>query len=164
MKGRLLYLSLPFLVIMLIAPDHTSAQTTSSEEAVRAVIDRLFDGMRAGDAAMVASTFDPTARLATTFTAQDGAPMLRESEVADFVKAVGAPHDEVWDEKIWNVVIHTEDNLASAWMNYAFFAGERFSHCGVNSFVLARRPEGWKIIHLADTRRVASSCEPPPER
>ncbi len=154
--------SLPALLLWLTAL--TAAQAQRPEQAVRQVIDRLFDGMRAGDSTMVRNAFDPTARIVTTFTAPDGAPGMREGQLSSFLQAVGAPHDEVWDERIWNVVIHVEDNLAAAWMKYAFFSGERFSHCGVDSFVLARRPEGWKIIHLADTRRLADACAPPPKR
>jgi hypothetical protein len=157
-----LLVSLPALLVWLTAL--TAAQAQSPERAVRQVIDRLFDGMRAGDSTMVRNAFDPGARIVTTFTAPDGAPGLREGQLTSFLQAVGAPHDEVWDERIWDVVVHVEDNLAAAWMKYAFFSGERFSHCGVDSFVLARRNEGWKIIHLADTRRLADACEPPPGR
>ncbi len=142
----------------------TAAQAQRPEQAVRQVIDRLFDGMRAGDSTMVRNAFDPGVRIVTTFTAADGTPGLREGQLASFLQAVGAPHDEVWDERIWDVVVHVEDNLAAAWMKYAFFSGERFSHCGVDSFVLARREAGWKIIHLADTRHLAEACDPPPER
>ncbi|GIV61254.1 MAG: hypothetical protein KatS3mg044_0120 [Rhodothermaceae bacterium] len=133
----------------------------SQAEAVRKVIDQLFDGMRAGDSTLVRAVFDPSARLMTTFIAPDGTPALRQSPVDRFVEAVGTPHDEVWDERIWDVEIRVDDLLATAWMSYAFFAGSRFSHCGVNAFVLARRPEGWKIIHLADTRRRGEACTLP---
>jgi hypothetical protein len=46
--------------------------------------------------------------------------------------------------------------LATAWMDYTFHVGERFSHCGVNAFQLFRSDDGWQIIQIADTRR--SEC------
>ncbi|QXD16073.1 nuclear transport factor 2 family protein [Rhodocaloribacter litoris] len=147
---------------LLLVPTPGRAQTAEAE--VRQVIHQLFDGMRAGDSTMVRAVFDPTARLVTTFTDADGTPSLREGSVDRFVQAVGAPHDEVWDERIWDLDIKVDDNLAAAWMKYAFFAGERFSHCGVNVFVLARRPDGWKTVYLADTRRRGDACEMPPDR
>lgn len=128
---------------------------------VRAVIDRLLDGIRAGDSTVVRSVFASEARLITTFTA-DGRPARRLTPADAFVAAVGSPHDVVWDERIWDVRIDVRDNLASAWMDYAFFAGEAFAHCGVNAFQLARDESGaWMIIHVADTRRSPDSCELP---
>ena len=85
---------------------------------------------------------------------------MRDGSADQFVTAVGTTHDQVWDERIWDVTIHVRDNLASAWMNYAFFQGDEFSHCGVNSFQFFRSPEGWKVIYLVDTRQ-RQGCELP---
>lgn len=128
---------------------------------VRAVVDALFDGMRAGDSTAVGGLFMAGTRLVTTFS-RDGVPGARVMPINQFVAAVGSPHDVVWDERIWGVRIDVRDNLASAWMDYAFFAGEQFSHCGVNAMQFARDTDGaWKLIHLADTRRPAEECDLP---
>lgn len=126
---------------------------TSAEAAeVRATIDRLFDGMRRADSTAVRAAFHPEARLMTIGVRQ-GAPVLAGVSVDAFVRAVGTPHDDVWDERISNVEIRVDGNLATAWMDYSFYTGETFSHCGVNAFQLFRGPEGWKVFHIADTRR-----------
>lgn len=128
-----------------------AAQTTQEQE-VRAVIDRLFDGMRAVDSAAVRATFHPDARLQTT-AVRDGQPVLRTDSLAKFLRAVGTPRTELWDERISNVEIRADGELASAWMDYAFYVDDRFSHCGVNALQFARTPAGWQIIQIADTRR-----------
>lgn len=134
-----------------VAP--AAAPATSPEAVeVRATIDRLFDGMRRGDSTAVRAVFHPEARL-VTIGAREGKPVLAGGSVDAFVRAVGTPHDAVWDERISNVEIRVDDNLATAWMDYSFYAGEKFSHCGVNAFQLFRGPEGWKVFHIADTRR-----------
>ncbi len=125
-----------------------------------ATVQRLFDGMRAGDSTVVRSVFHADARLVTTGV-REGRPVIQEVAVDQFVAAVGTPHEEVWDERIWNPQVRVDDNLATAWMDYAFFLGECFSHCGVNAFQLFRSPEGWKIIQIADTRR-RDGCQAPP--
>ncbi|MEX0746530.1 MAG: nuclear transport factor 2 family protein [Rhodothermales bacterium] len=145
---RLLLLA---LTLVLAAP----AAAQSPEDDARAVIDRMFDGMRSGDSTMVRSAFHSDARLMTTFT-REGKPMLQTGSIDGFVKAVGTPHDEVWDERIWDVEINVDDNLASAWMKYAFYLGNTFSHCGVNAFQLAKTESGWKVIQVADTRRAVA--------
>ena len=76
------------------------------------------------------------------------------ADIDAFVNAVGTPKDTAWDERIWNVQIDVHGNLASAWMEYAFLVGDRFSHCGVNHFQFSRSAEGnWEAIALADTRQ-----------
>jgi hypothetical protein len=139
-------------------PSALAAQAAEAE--VRAVIRRLFDGMRAGDSAMVRSVFDPNARLVSA-EVRNGQPSMRVTPADAFVAAVGRPHDAVWDERIWDTDIRIDGNLASVWTQYAFYTGERFSHCGVDAFHLVRQAGGWKIVDLADTRRT-DGCEPPP--
>ncbi len=138
---------------LLLMPTVLHAQTP--EEEVRDTIERLFDGMRAGDSTMVASVF------------LDGATMGRATEEGfraggtdGFVRAVGSPRDQVWNEQIWDVVIKVDGRLAMAWMEFAFFLGDTLRHCGVNAMMLYRGDDGWKITGLADTNR-GLDCELP---
>ena len=121
-------------------------------EAVMRTVKRLFDGMRAGDSAMVRSAFDSNPRLVTTMV-RNGVPVLTTGSVDDFVRAVGTPHTEAWDERISGEIVQIDGPLATVWMRYSFYAGSKFSHCGVNAFELFRRPDGWRITSIADTRR-----------
>ena len=143
-------------VLALVATVTVSPVYAQSDKAeVRKVIDRLFDGMRAGDSTMVRSVLHEEALMARA-----GAQGLNIGTTDRFVEAVGTPHDEVWDERIWDVHISIDGRLASAWMEFAFFLGDKMSHCGVNSMQLYKTEEGWKIIYLADTNR-PPVCEPP---
>jgi hypothetical protein len=135
------------------------ATLTADEQAVADVVETLFDGMRAGDSSMVRGVFHSQVRMVTSFRNREGVPQVAvESDLTGFVTAVGTPHEEVWDERIDNLVIKTDGDFAMAWMDYGFFAGEQFSHCGIDLMELVRTAEGWKIIALADTRRRAG-CE-----
>lgn len=80
-------------------------------------------------------------------------PVLRRTPAAGFLQAVGAPREEVWDERISNLQIQIDGPLASAWMDYSFYRGDAFSHCGVNTMTLLREEDGWKIFAISDTRR-----------
>jgi hypothetical protein len=142
-------------------PDNPESNTVQSDDDVLAPIHQLFDGMRAGDSTAVRAAFDPIARLVRTSN-RDGVPSYRIMPVNDFVNAVGTPHDAVWDEQIWDIKTEFRDNLASVWMKFAFFLGEEFSHCGVNSAELVNTISGWKIMHLSDTAQ-REGCEMPPE-
>ncbi|MEO1263414.1 MAG: nuclear transport factor 2 family protein [Bacteroidota bacterium] len=129
------------------------AQNNPEEQAIRATIDQLFDGMRAGDSTMVRSTFHTSARLQSAFYDKEGQSVLKMGSIDRFVGAVGTPHDDVWDEKIWSFKVHIDGNLATTWTDYTFFLGEKMSHCGVNAFHLFKSEEGWKITQITDTRR-----------
>ena len=117
--------------------------------------------MRAGDSTMVRSAFADNPTMATTYTDKQGKRHLKASELQGFLDAVGTPHDEVWDEKIWSYDVNIDGNLATAWTDYTFYAGENMSHCGVNAFHLFHSEEGWKIFHLADTR-TRQNCQTEP--
>jgi hypothetical protein len=151
-----------FLVLMLAALYFSAppASAQPAEEEVQAVVQRLFEGMRAGDSTAVRSVFHPDARMLSVGV-RDGQPALMQGNVEEFVRAIGTPHEDVWDERVWDVEIRIDGNLAAAWMDYAFYLGDEFSHCGVNAFHLFHGPEGWKIIGITDTRR-KDGCEVSP--
>ncbi|MEO1053818.1 MAG: nuclear transport factor 2 family protein [Bacteroidota bacterium] len=135
---------------------------SDAEKAVMKPIEDLFNGMRAGDSSMVHSAFYTKVTMHTSFTGRDGKPALREGSLDRFLIAVGTPHDVVWDEPIWDYEVRIDGNLAQVWTKYAFYAGENFSHCGVDAFHLTRTDGGWKIFHLTDTRQ-KEGCDIPEE-
>lgn len=102
---------------------------------------------------MVKAVFADNAILQTISGKQEGAPALVSGSLQQFLRAVGTPHTDVWDERITFERIMVDGALASVWTPYRFYLNEKFSHCGVNSFQLMKSPAGWKIIYLVDTRR-----------
>lgn len=142
------------LLPLLLTASATFAQTkpAAETEAVQQTIRRFFDGMRRGDSAAVRATLAPGA-VFHTLTVKNGQTQLRPENPSDFVKAVGTPHSEVWDERITFEKVLIDANLASVWTPYEFYRGSTFSHCGYNSFQLVKLAEGWRIAHVIDTRR-----------
>lgn len=142
-----------------LAPMSTGhPQAPDERAAVLRVVQRLFDGMRAGDSAMVRSTFHPNAQLATTVVRQGNA-IIEIDTLEGFIRAVGTPHQEVWDERLSNTAVQLDGTLASVWTDYAFYLGDKFSHCGVDAFQLAKSGGDWRIVALADTRRRQGCAE-----
>lgn len=128
--------------------------------AVEAVVNGLFDAMRERDGDKVESLFMEGTMLNSTATSTSGEPMITKMPAANFADAVRQATGDMWDEKIWDLKIEVNNRLASAWMDYAFYRGETFSHCGSNSFQLFKGDDGWKIIYLADSRQ-RQGCEIP---
>jgi len=139
------------------------SQSSSEEAAVKEVINRLFTGMQKGDSAMVRSAFARQVTMATAFRDKSNNPVLEHEDSIDgFLKAVGTPHPQIWYEEIWNVSVRIDGDFAQGWCDYAFYLGNKFSHCGVDAFELHKGKDGWKIFHLADTRR-REGCNIPVE-
>jgi hypothetical protein len=108
--------------------------------------------MRQGDSTTLREVFHPDAQLFTSHK-QDEVFQLHEGSTERFITVGGSKHDEVWDERISNVIIRIDDGIAHAWMDYSFYLGEQFSHEGVNSITLVDVDGKWKIHHIVDTRR-----------
>ena len=150
------------LTSFLVAPGRAQSVPAQDDpsKAVRARIDALFDGMRAGDSTAVRSVFHSDARLHTALGPSD-TTALESTPIDGFVAAVGQPHERVWDERVWDVEIRVDGPLASAWVPYVFYLGDERSHCGVNAMQFVHTEAGWKILQLIDTRR--QECDVPAE-
>ena len=143
-----------FLLTLAASTRPALAQKASPEtEAVKQTITSFFDGMRRGDSTLVRRTLAPGA----VFHGLGGKPSqpvaLQTESISGFLKAVGTPHPEVWDERVQFERVLIDANLASVWAPYEFYLGSKFSHCGYDSFQLVKLADGWKIAHIIDTRR-----------
>jgi hypothetical protein len=155
MRPQLLLLPALFLLAAPAALAQSAPATTpaAETEAVKQTINRFFEGMRKTDSAMIRSTLAPTAVLQTIST-RGGSVQVQNESVRDFLKAVGTPHPGVvYDERITFERVLVDAQLASAWTPYQFYVGDKFSHCGYNSFQLVKLAQGWRIAYIIDTRR-----------
>ena len=125
----------------------------SEVAAVQAAINLMFDGMRAGDSTMVASSFHEGVMMGRATKNRDGDPYFHTGDAAKFLEAVGTPHDEIWNEVIYDVVIQVDGRLATAWVPYTFYLGETLSHCGTNAMQFFKTANGWKLTSIVDTAR-----------
>lgn len=133
------------------------AQEIEQEEAViLKVVDNVFLGMLNADSAMVATSFSPDAGLETVVDDR-GTLVVRKEKLSRFLEAVNAARKGFWIEKSISQEVRINGEMAHVWMEYEFWLGEQYLHCGVNSFQLAKLDGQWKIIYLCDNRR--ESCE-----
>jgi hypothetical protein len=139
-----------------------SDEPFDDESRVLAAIRKLFDGITAKDGEAMRSVLDRDARLVRTET-RNGAPRTRPMSAADFTTRILEQEGPALREKIWNPEVRVRDNLATVWVPYAFYVGDRLTHCGEDAIQLAKTDlgwPGWKIIAIADTQRT-EGCSPP---
>jgi len=145
------------LILLLVATSRIDAQVASDSAAITGIVTRLFDAMRTRDTTTMRALFVPNASMqslrdtAVTFEKIDG-----------WIAGVArAPQGVVLNERLGPQTVHIDGNLATVWVDYWFYVGPRFSHCGVDAFQLARIGGAWKIFSVVDTRRTAG-CAPAP--
>ncbi len=157
---RAVALALALLSGLAAAPVTAQDELGPEAEAALAVVEALFDGMRAKDADAMAELFADGARLVTTGEGQDGAPRIAVQEISGWLDAVRGA-EAYLDERIWDPVVQVSDRLATVWVKYALYVDERFSHCGVDAFSLVKSAAGWRVIQVVDTRRREDCWHPP---
>jgi len=141
------------LLVLALVPLFAHAQTP--EDEVLAVVYNLFDGMRANDSTLVKTQFHDNAVMMTAMP--EG---VRQGNVDGFASWVGSEKDYAANEQFWDAEVRIDGELATAWVPYAFYAGDQFSHCGANSFQFAQTVGGWKITSIIDSRR-RDDCDVP---
>ena len=105
--------------------------------------------MKSADSLGVKNAFSGSAIMQTFGKNQE----IRTDKVEDFAKQVGASQAGDLDERFTISKILVDGNMASVWVPYQFYYKDNFSHCGVNSFQLAKINNEWKIQYIIDIRR-----------
>jgi len=147
------------LFAMGVLPQDASTQNASpqaAEDEVLAVVISLFDGMRTGNAELLTSLFHPDA-LMTGTGMRDGSYRVTLSPPDGWIESISSYTGGEIDERIYGPKVEVSGPLAAVWTEYDLFVGGEFRHCGVDAFHLALTDDGWKIVHLADTR-VPEGC------
>lgn len=117
------------------------------------VPDKLFAAMKAKSFADIRGIFTSEGQLVAidkprdgkgisktrVFTAEGFAKQISEAKSADFI------------EKMPNKDVKIAGDLAMVSGRYTFYVGDKFSHCGLNTFNLVRTETGWKIANAAST-------------
>lgn len=126
---------------------------TDEQAAVRATIDRMFDGMRKSDTTLFKSVFAPNVALQSVGKNKEGVIAVRQDAIAGFITSVSKQKPGALDERLSGYDINVDGELATAWTPYTFYYNGQKSHCGVNAFTLVKLNGAWKIQHIIDTRR-----------
>jgi hypothetical protein len=138
------------------------AQTKGEEKGdaakdALAVANKLFDAMRAKDAAAIRALFLPEGQLVAT-QRRNGQPSERVFTGDAFAKLI-VESKGVLQERMYKPEAIVSGDLVSVRGRYGFYVDDKFSHCGTNSFHLMRTADGWKIANAASTIEL-EGCEP----
>ena len=132
----------------------TFSQNSFSKADAKSIIDIFFEGFHQGDTLKMKSVMAKSMVMQTAFTTKDGKNQIVDEQPETFLMAIAdRPKTQKWEERLLDYMVQIDGNLAHVWTPYEFWFNDTFSHCGANAFTLAKTDDGWKIIHIIDSRR-----------
>ncbi len=124
---------------------------TPAEESPNAVVQRLFDDMSTHDADSARKLFTPDAMLYSVRADGTASGMPTEQWLQRW-----AASKDVWLERTWNPKLLQHGSITVFWADYDFHLNGKFTHCGVDCFMLLKTADGWKIAAITDTRETTA--------
>jgi hypothetical protein len=149
--------SILMLLLSIVSTGNT-VYAQSAEDSIKAVINRLFEGMKKSDTILVKSCFSETALMQTFLKNKEGKTYITTETPGDFAKIVASIPAGAADEQIIFKDLKIDGPMAAVWTPFKLYFNGQFYSCGVNSFQLVRLNNEWKIQYLIDTRR-KKDCE-----
>ena len=136
----------------------SAANAQNAEDSIKAVINKMFTGMKNSDTAMVKACFTSTAIMQTFGKDKEGQAIIKTDSPSDFAKIIATIPAGAADEQIVFKDLKIDGPMAAVWTPFKLYFNGKFYSCGVNSFQLVRLNNEWKIQYILDTRR-KSNCE-----
>ncbi len=136
-------------VLMLLFPFFLFGQNpTKDEDQIKAVILKTFSAMKSVDSVALKSCFTEKALLHISQVRPEG-NIVREVPIASFVKNVMTRKPGDMDERVlsWGPIL-IDHEIATAWVPYEFYLNGKFTHKGVDAFILVKVREEYKIQTL----------------
>ncbi len=136
-------------VLMLLFPLFLFGQNpTKDEDQIKAVILKTFSAMKSVDSVALKSCFTEKALLHISQVRPEG-NIVREVPIASFVKNVMTRKPGDMDERVlsWGPIL-IDHEIATAWVPYEFYLNGKFTHKGVDAFILVKVRKEYKIQTL----------------
>jgi hypothetical protein len=142
------------ILLCLFAFVNSFSQNAFAETDAKKIIDTFFEGFHKGDTLLMKSVMAENLVMQTAYADKTGNNKLKSDDADGFITAIAnRAADQKWDERLLDYKVEIDGNLAHVWTPYEFWLNGNFLHCGANSFTLAKLEDGWKIIHIIDSRR-----------
>ncbi|MFT3744161.1 MAG: nuclear transport factor 2 family protein [Pyrinomonadaceae bacterium] len=134
----------------------TAAITTFGQDdrqAAIAVVDGLFAGMKAKSAEQIKAVFAPDVHFLAIDKPRDGKGISKTRVMTGeaFAKQISESKSADYIEKMISPEAKISGDMAVVSGRYTFYVGDKFSHCGTDTFNLVRTETGWKIVQGAFT-------------
>jgi len=130
----------------------------SPEQQVMTGADMFFKALGSGDRARLAREMIPGGMIFIHNRMDPENPRVDTLSVTDHLERWESGSGEVSEHMRYDEVL-VDGDMAQVWGPYTFFAGNRISHCGVNSLSMVRTDDGWKVANTSFSMVPPEECE-----
>jgi hypothetical protein len=126
----------------------------AQKQDVQKTIESFFEGFHQKDTIKLKSVCSDKIILQSISESKTKGNKLSDESAKEFYNSIATiPSNLKFNEKILSYNIQIDDSMAHVWAPYEFYLNDKLSHSGVNTFILFKEKDSWKIIYLIDTRR-----------
>ncbi len=155
------------LLVALLAPSAALAQSAPSDKLppanplpyadadsanVMAPINAMFSGLAGHDGAAILAQTRPEGGATLALEKADGSRLIRHLSWAEFTAGI-KPGPDRYEERLSDVAIEVDGDVAMVWAPYTFYLNGKADHCGVDHFDLVRENGGWKVLNVTWSQR-----------
>ncbi len=137
-----------FLLLFLFPLLAMGQSQSKDEDQIKAVILKTFSAMKSVDSVALKSCFTSNAMLHISQVKPEG-NVVREVPATKFIQNVMTRKPGEMDERVlsWGPIL-IDQEIATAWVPYEFYLNGKFSHKGVDVFLLVKTGNEYRIKTL----------------
>ena len=139
------------MVVALAFSGRAGAQATGAADsaAIVAAVNGLFNAMAKRDTTAARAVLMPGSQFISIRSGAESTTPRRQTD-STFLRSLAGGGQRLL-ERMWTPTVHVHGPIAVLWAPYDFHIDGKFSHCGVDTFSLARTTTGWQISGISYT-------------
>lgn len=142
----------------LLAQSARAQAAPTDERAVIAVADSVLMALSSGDnAALVRLTLDSA--VVGGIGLRNGAERMSLSSWHPYTTRTGP---SAFTERGFDATARVQDRVAQVWVPYDLYIGDKWSHCGVDTFTMMKADGHWRVASLIYTIEQPPACRAHP--
>lgn len=146
------------LTLACFAPAARAQTNDADNKAVIAVADSVLVALSTGDSkTLVRLTLDSA--VVGGAGLRNGVESLALRTWGLYINRTGA---STFTERGFGATARVQDRVAQVWMPYDLYLGDKWSHCGVDTFTLMKREGHWRVAALIYTIEQPPACQKHP--
>ncbi len=150
-------LAILFLWLALSAQAMPARKGSAEQQAaILAPVNAIFAALETGDPAALMLHVYPDGHVTAPGRGVEGT--LREQSWTQFAARIKP--ETAFEERIFDPVIHADQDVAMVWARFTVRAGGRIVNCGYDHFDLVREQGTWKVMNLTFSSNM-KACEAP---
>lgn len=140
------------------SPGADGPGSAEDRAAVLGLAQAVLRAINEADTVLMRQMMDPGAVLTQIVEGAGGeARQVSRITAEQFIPGIGDP-DQGFVERMWSPRVRVQGAVATVWAPYDFYVDGNLSHCGVDTFQLVRRVDGWRVAGLVYTRAQPPAC------